>query len=128
MDIETFRNFCLTLPFTGEKMPFDPATLVFTVKDKMFALTNMDNFDSVNLKCNPERAIDLRETHTAIIPGWHMHKKHWNTIRLDGSINDNFLKELILHSYQCVIETLPKKHQFSFETNLLDNKNEQSNY
>ena len=117
MNIETFRDFCLSLPFTGEKTPFDNVTLVFTVKDKMFALTNMDRFESVNLKCNPERALELRETYSAIIPGWHMHKKHWNTIVLDGSIDDNFLKELILHSYQCVINSLPKKLQFSFDVN-----------
>lgn len=111
MNIETFRDFCLSLPFTGEKTPFDNVTLVFTVMDKMFALTNMDKFDSINLKCNPERAIDLRETHSAVIPGWHMHKKHWNTIILDGSLDDDFIKELILHSYQCVVDSLPKKIQ-----------------
>jgi predicted DNA-binding protein (MmcQ/YjbR family) len=105
----------MSLPFTGEKTPFDNVTLVFTVKDKMFALTNMDRFESVNLKCNPERAMELRETYSAIIPGWHMHKKHWNTIVLDGSIDDNFLIELILHSYLCVINSLPKKLQFSFD-------------
>ncbi len=115
MNIESFRDFCMSLPFTGEKTPFDNVTLVFTVKDKMFALTNMDRFESVNLKCNPERAMELRETYSAIIPGWHMHKKHWNTIVLDGSIDDNFLIELILHSYLCVINSLPKKLQFSFD-------------
>ena len=81
MNIESFRDFCLSLPFTGEKTPFDTVTLVFTVKDKMFALTNLERFESINLKCDPEKAIELRETFSAIIPGWHMHKKHCNKCR-----------------------------------------------
>ena len=112
MNIESYRDFCLSLPFTGEKTPFDLVTLVFTVKDKMFALTNIDSFESINLKCDPQRAILLREQYHAITPGWHMHKKHWNTVILDGSLEDTFLKELTLHSYQCVVNSLPKKHQF----------------
>lgn len=111
MNIESYRDFCLSLPLSGEKTPFDSVTLVFTVMDKMFALTNMDCFESINLKCDPEKAIQLREEHPAIIPGWHMNKKHWNTIHLDGSLDDDFLKELTLHSYNCVVKSLPKKVQ-----------------
>ena len=115
MNIESYRDFCLSLPLTGEKTPFDQVTLVFTVMDKMFALTNMDHFESINLKCKPEKAILLREEHLAIIPGWHMNKKHWNTIMLDGSLDDEFIKELTRHSYQCVVNSLPKKQQLEIE-------------
>jgi predicted DNA-binding protein (MmcQ/YjbR family) len=109
MNIESYRDFCLSLPLTGEKTPFDQVTLVFTVVDKMFALANMDKFESINLKCDPEKAIQLREEYPAIIPGWHMNKKHWNTIILDGSLNDDFIYELTKHSYDCVVNSLPKK-------------------
>ena len=117
MNIESYRDFCLSLPFTKEKTPFDPVTLVFTVMDKMFALTNMDTFESVNLKCNPERAILLREEYPAIIPGWHMNKKHWNTVCFDGSLNDDFIKELTIHSYECVVNSLPKKWRLEIDKN-----------
>ncbi len=111
MNIESFREFCLSLPATGEKMPFDQETLVFTVMDKMFALTNIEKFESVNLKCDPEEAIRLREMYSSIIPGWHMNKKHWNTILLDGSLDDTQLQHWIKHSYDCVVRSLPKKVQ-----------------
>lgn len=111
MNIETFRDFCLSLPATDEKMPFDQETLVFTVCDKMFALVNIEKFESFNVKCDPELAIQLREEHPAIIPGWHMNKKHWNTIILDGSLNDDELKKWIKHSYDMVVKSLPKKIQ-----------------
>jgi predicted DNA-binding protein (MmcQ/YjbR family) len=111
MNIESFREFCLSLPATDEKMPFDQETLVFTVMDKMFALTNIEKFESVNLKCDPEEAIRLREMYTAVLPGWHMNKKHWNTVQLDGSIDDSQLISWIKHSYDCVVKSLPKKVQ-----------------
>jgi predicted DNA-binding protein (MmcQ/YjbR family) len=111
MNIESFREFCLSLPATGEKMPFDQETLVFTVMDKMFALTNIEKFESVNLKCDPEEAIRLREMYSSIVPGWHMNKKHWNTILLDGSLDDTQLLHWIKHSYDCVVRSLPKKVQ-----------------
>ncbi len=109
MNIEFYRDYCLSLPLTSEKTPFDQVTLVFTVADKMFALTNMDKFESINLKCDPEKAIQLREEYPAIIPGWHMNKKHWNTVILDGSLNDDFIYELTKHSYDCVVNSMPKK-------------------
>ncbi len=111
MNIESLREFCLSLPATGEKMPFDQETLVFTVMDKMFALTNIEKFESVNLKCDPEEAIRLREMYSSIVPGWHMNKKHWNTILLDGSLDDTQLQYWIKHSYDCVVRSLPKKVQ-----------------
>jgi predicted DNA-binding protein (MmcQ/YjbR family) len=111
MNAELLREYCLSLPATGEKMPFDQETLVFTVMDKMFALTNIEKFQSVNLKCDPEEAIRLRETYTAVLPGWHMNKKHWNTIQFDGSIDDAQILEWVKHSYDCVVSSLPKKIQ-----------------
>ena len=75
----------------------------------MFALTDVDEFTSINLKCNPELAIELREKHPAVREGYHMSKKHWNTIDMDGSISTKQLQEWILHSYDCVVASLPKK-------------------
>jgi predicted DNA-binding protein (MmcQ/YjbR family) len=108
MNIESFRDFCLSKKGVTEEFPFDELTLVFKVMGKMFALTDVDNFRSINLKCNPEWAIDLREKYPAILPGYHMNKKHWNTVEIDGSVSDPILKELILHSYNLVVEKLPK--------------------
>lgn len=109
MNIEEYRNFCLSLPATSESFPFDEKVLVFKVENKMFALTNVDQYTSINLKCEPERAIELREQYPSVRPGFHMSKKHWNTIDLDGSISNKLLEEWILHSYDRVVQTLPKK-------------------
>lgn len=115
MHIEAYRDFCLSLPFTTEGFPFDQKTLVFKVKNKMFALTDVDSFKSVNLKCDPEKAIELREEYPAIKAGYHMSKKHWNTIELDGSYPDAQLKEWIKDSYRLVVASLPKKERFEIE-------------
>jgi len=122
MNIESYREYCLSLPLTGEKTPFDQVTLVFTVVDKMFALANMDKFESINLKCDPEKAIQFREEYPAIIPGWHMNKKHWNTLILDGSLNDDFIYELTKHSYDCVVNSLPKKVKMKSKILQTDNE------
>ena len=122
MNIESYREYCLSLPLTGEKTPFDQVTLVFTVVDKMFALANMDKFESINLKCDPEKAIQFREEYPAIIPGWHMNKKHWNTLILDGSLNDDFIYELTKHSYDCVVNSLPKKVKLKLKILQTDNE------
>ncbi len=115
MHIEAYRDFCLSLPFTTEGFPFDEKVLVFKVKNKMFALTDVDRFKSVNLKCDPEKAIELREAYPAITAGYHMSKKHWNTIAIDGSYADDLLKEWIKESYRLVVATLPKKERFEIE-------------
>ena len=107
MNIESFRDFCLSKKGVTEEFPFDELTLVYKVMGKMFALTDVDNFKSINLKCDPERAMELREKYHAILPGYHMNKKHWNTVEIDGSISDTFLEELIMHSYELVVEKLP---------------------
>jgi len=109
MDIESFHNFCLNLRGVSQEFPFDNRTLVYKVMGKMFALADVEEFDSVNLKCNPEKAIELRERYPAVVPGHHMHKKHWNTVIFDGSISDNLIKDWILESYFLVVSGLPKK-------------------
>ena len=116
MNPESLREYCLSLPATTEAFPFDEQTLVFKVKEKMFALTNVDSFTSINLKCDPERAVALREQYSSILPGYHMNKKHWNTVLLDGSLGESMLKDLILHSYQLVVAGLPKKVREALET------------
>lgn len=100
---------CLALPGVEETTPFGPDVLVYKVGGKMFALTNPDDVPPrVNLKCDPERAIDLRERFEAVTPGYHMNKRHWNTVALDGTVPGPLVGELIEHSYQLVVASLPK--------------------
>ena len=103
------RDYCLSLPNATEDMPFGDDTLVFKVGGKIFLLTNLEGPLSINLKCEPEYAITLREEHSSIRPGFHMNKKHWNTVDMDGLLSDKFIIELINHSYQQVYLTLSKK-------------------
>lgn len=109
MNIEEFREYCMSKPGVTEEFPFGEDTLVFKVMGKMFALTNLEGDWSLNLKCDPERAIELREKFPAIQPGYHMSKVHWNTVMMDGSLNRNLILELIDHSYQLVVDKLPGK-------------------
>ena len=111
MDIETYREYCLSKPFVTEHFPFDEQTLVFKVKNKIFALCDIHQFKSVNLKCNPEKAIELREQYVAVHPGFHMSKTHWNTVEFDGSISWKLLREWIDHSYDMVVAGLSKKER-----------------
>ena len=111
MDIEFFRNYCLSKKGVTEEFPFDEQTLVFKVMGKMFALTNVDTFVSINLKCEPEKAVELREQYEGVRPGYHMNKKHWNTVLIDGSISNKLLKEWIDDSYNLVADSLTKKLQ-----------------
>jgi predicted DNA-binding protein (MmcQ/YjbR family) len=108
MNIESFREYCLSFPHVTEHLPFDEHTLVFKVGDRIFALCNITYFRSVNLKCDPERAVNLREEYSGIRPGWHMNKKHWNTVEMDGSVNDELVTELVRHSYDLVWNGLPR--------------------
>jgi predicted DNA-binding protein (MmcQ/YjbR family) len=108
MDIESFRDYCINKKHVTEEFPFGDSTLVLKVGGKMFALANLDGEFSINLKCDPERAFELRENFTAIVPGYHMNKKHWNTIYFDGSIPVKLVKELIDHSYDLVLNSLPR--------------------
>lgn len=111
MHIEAFYNYCLSFPGTSESFPFDKKTLVFKVKGKIFALTDIDEFESINLKCEPSKALELRALYEEIQPGYHMNKKHWNTVNTKGSLEDEFLFELIRHSYNLVVDKLPKKER-----------------
>ena len=110
MHIEMFREYCLGMKDVTEDFPFGESTMVFKVHGKMFALAGLDDVPgSCNLKCDPDYAEELREKNPAITPGYHMNKKHWNTIEWDGSISDSMIFGLVDHSYNLVKESLPKE-------------------
>lgn len=113
MDIESLRDYCLTKKGATEHFPFDEYTLVFKVGGKMFALTSLNKWEegdhSVNLKCNPDKALLLREQYEGIVSGYHMNKKHWNTVYTNKDVPKILIKELIDHSYNLVLDSLPKK-------------------
>ena len=111
MDIEKFRAYCLAKKGVTENFPFDDTTLVMKVLDKMFALGNLDGDLNINLKCDPEKAIELREQYPAVKPGYHMNKKHWNTIEVDGSIATVTIENWIDDSYNLVISKMTKKQR-----------------
>ena len=117
MDIIQFRDYCLTKKGVTESTPFGEDTLVFKVMGKMFALCSMADFTSINLKCEPEKAVELREEFPEIKPGFHMSKRHWNTVSVLGNLPDHFLCELIDHSYAQVVAGLPAKIRFELLTN-----------
>jgi predicted DNA-binding protein (MmcQ/YjbR family) len=110
MDIEQLRSYCLAKPGVEETLPFGPDILVFKVMGKLFLLCPLDTEGlQFNVKCNPDMAVELREQYPCVIPGYHMNKKHWNTVMVDGSIPVKKLKEWIDHSYTLVADSLPKK-------------------
>ncbi|MEZ5044288.1 MAG: MmcQ/YjbR family DNA-binding protein [Saprospiraceae bacterium] len=110
MNIEAFHVYCMNKKGVEETFPFGEETLVFKVMGKMFALTGLDDIEfKVNLKCDPDWAIELRETYPAIQAGWHMSKKHWNTVHFEEGLEDKFLCQLIDHSYDLVVSGLSKK-------------------
>lgn len=111
MNIEAYRNFCLSLPGVEETFPFDANTLVFKVAGKMFTATDVDQFESINVKCDPERAVELREEYQAVLPGYHMSKVHWNTLVMDGSLPDRLIHEWIKASYDLVVSGMTKRHR-----------------
>lgn len=108
MNIEDLRLYCLSKKGVTEEFPFDEITLVFKVVGKMFALTSLEGDFSINLKCEPDQAIELREMYEAVQPGYHMNKKHWNTVYLDGSVTDEMLKSWVDDSYDLVVNKLTK--------------------
>lgn len=116
MNIENIRDLCLSLKATEETLPFGPDTLVFKVMGKMFALISITNPDRVNLKCDPEYAAELRERYDEIIPGYHMNKKYWNSVTLNGGLDEDLVKSLVIHSYNEVIAGLPKKLQVEYNS------------
>ena len=111
MNIEELREYCLQKQGASEGLPFGDETLVFKVGEKIFLLTSLVTGNRFNAKCDPERAIELREQHEEIIPGFHMNKKHWNTVFMDGRLTRKQLNKLIDHSYDLVFISLPKKLQ-----------------
>ena len=103
MDLEQLREYTLSKPNAEETQPFGPDTLVYKINGKMFLLTGFDSIPlQFNVKCDPELALELREEFAAVIPGYHMNKKHWNTVIIDGSISNKKLQEMIDHSYNLV--------------------------
>lgn len=109
MDIEFIWNYCLSKNGAEETFPFNSTTLVFKVGGKMFALFDVDNFTEINLKCDPERSINLRESHDGIVPAFHMNKKHWITAKINQDVSSDLIIELINHSYDLIYSSLPKK-------------------
>ena len=109
MDITAIRNYCLAKAEVTEGFPFGNDTLVFKVNGKMFALVNLEGNPSINLKCDPEKAIELREHYDSVMPGYHMNKKLWNTIRLNYSIDKHLIEQWIDDSYDLVVQKMPKK-------------------
>lgn len=111
MNIEELQEYCLSKKGAEETLPFGPGTLVYKVGGKAFLLTSLDNEDGLqfNVKCDPGLAEELRERYDCVRPGYHMNKKHWNTILVDGSVSVKQLREWIDHSYDLVIKGLPKK-------------------
>lgn len=101
MNIELIRDHCISKPDATESFPFDDDTLVFKVNGKIFAMVNLYGETRLNLKCDPELAIELREKYMAVQPGYHMNKRHWNTIAIDGSTPDALILDWIDHSYNC---------------------------
>lgn len=114
MDIESFRQYCLSLPAVTEELPFGPDTLVYKVAGKMFALTDINTFESINLKCEPDLAVELRERYAAVLPGFHMNKTHWNTVVMDGSISNQLIRDWIKLSFDLVASSLPKATREKF--------------
>ncbi|MDC1106281.1 MmcQ/YjbR family DNA-binding protein [Prolixibacteraceae bacterium] len=115
MNIEQIREYCLQKSFASESMPFGDSALVFKVHDKMFGLLILKHPNRMNLKCDPEKAIQLREIYDFVIPGYHMNKRHWNTITSLDNIPSQLMIQWIDHSYQLVWDKLPKIKQSSHE-------------
>jgi len=111
LNIEELRDYCLQLPGVTEGFPFGEDTLVFKIGGKVFLLTGLQDGNRFNVKCDPELAVELRERYNEVMPGYHMNKTHWNTVYMDGSLTRKQLCEMIDHSYQQVIKSLPKKLQ-----------------
>ena len=111
MNIEELRDYCLSKPGVTEGLPFGEDTLVFKVGEKLFLLISISDSTHFNVKCDPERAIELRDHYYEVQPGYHMNKKHWNTISTTGRLSRKQLCDMIDHSYDLVFKSLPKSRQ-----------------
>lgn len=114
MTLDHIREYCLKKKFVTEEFPFDEETFVYKVMGKMFLLTNLNPPLSINIKCDPETAIDLRERYSSVLPGYHMNKKHWNTVEVDGTIPPKLIFQWIDDSYELVVQSLPKAKREKF--------------
>ncbi len=110
-NIEDFRDYCLSFKGVTEKFPFDETTLVFYVGNKMFCLVDIEAFDYCNLKCDPDEALELRAQYEGIQPGYHMSKKHWNSVYFQQDVPVKLMQELVVKSYDLVVKGLTKKER-----------------
>lgn len=115
MNVESLREYCLSLPLATEDFPFDETTLVFRVVGKIFAMLDLERPDVVSLKCNPDYALQLREEHPEISGAWHMNKKYWNQVNLSGRLEDELVQGLVRHSYAEVVKKLTRKERAEHE-------------
>lgn len=115
MDVETIREYCLSKKGVTESFPFDDASLVMKVMNKMFALIDLEEANSITLKCDPERAIELREHYSGIDGAYHFNKKYWNGILFDADVDDKLIKELVDHSYEEVIKKFTRKLRAEYD-------------
>lgn len=113
MNIESVREYCLSLPHATEDFPFDETTLAFRIGGRIFAMIDLERTEWFVLKCNPDMAIELREKYAEIAPAWHMNKRHWNQLNLYGYLSDQLICSLINHSYELVKQKLPKAIRLS---------------
>jgi predicted DNA-binding protein (MmcQ/YjbR family) len=116
VDIEAYRTYCLSKKGVTEEFTFGEDTLVFKEMGKMFALTDVTSFSSINLKVDPEKGEELRERYPSVQPGYHMNKKHWITVLMDGSVPDNLTRQWIDNSYQLVVSGLTKSQKSALES------------
>ena len=115
MNIESVREYCLSLPHATEDFPFDETTLAFRIGGRIFAMIDLERTEWFVLKCNPDMAIELREKYAEIAPAWHMNKRHWNQINLFGYLSEELICSLIRHSYSLVFGKLPKALRLSLK-------------
>lgn len=115
MNIESVREYCLSLPHATEDFPFDETTLAFRIGGRIFAMIDLERTEWFVLKCNPDMAIELREKYAEISPAWHMNKRHWNQINLFGYLSEELVCSLIRHSYSLVVQKLPKALRISLK-------------
>jgi predicted DNA-binding protein (MmcQ/YjbR family) len=115
MNIESVREYCLSLPHATEDFPFDETTLAFRIGGRIFAMIDLERTEWFVLKCNPDMAIELREKYAEISPAWHMNKRHWNQINLFGYLSEELICSLIRHSYSLVVQKLPKAIRLSLK-------------
>jgi predicted DNA-binding protein (MmcQ/YjbR family) len=111
MVLKEFKKYCKSFIGVTEEYPFDETTLVYKIKGKMFTLTDINTFNMISVKCDPDDAQIIRQMFESVIPGYHLNKEHWNSIKIDGRIPDTLLKEWIEDSYNLVVQSLPKKIQ-----------------